>query len=121
MFRNLSASQKILAGAGVLLIVPCIHLLGKGLGFLLSNYFEVDISNQVYQILILLSFGSLASVYFFTFKKVRTHIRQIGLRYPSGAHGMEFMHMFQGVFISLAIIWICYTIVENVKEIASMI
>ncbi len=121
MFRNLSTSQKILAGIGVLLIVPSIHLLGKVLGLLSSTYFEVDISTQVYQNVMLLSFGGLASMYFFTFKKVRNHIRQFGLRYPSGAHGMEFMHMFQGVFISLAIIWICYTFAGNIKEIASLI
>ncbi len=121
MFRKLSVPQKILAGVGVLLCIPLVYLLGQGLGFLLSRYYEVDISDQVFQIVVLLSFGGLASIYFFSFKKVRNHIRQIGLRYPSGAQGMEFMHMFQGAFVSLAIIWICYTIAQNVKEIASLI
>lgn len=122
MFKNRPILHRILIGVGLFLLAALISFgLAKGLGFLLAHIFDADISKQVYQIVVLLAFGGLASIYFFSFKIVRKHIRQFGLQYPGGGYGMELLHMFQGVIIIVIIAWIGYTIYGNFKEILEMV
>ena len=122
MFKNRSIQYKIILGVSLFLSAALLAFgLAKGLGFLLAHIFDADISNQVYQIVVLLAFGCLAMIYYFSFNKVRKHIRQYGLKYPAGGYGMELMHLFQGVIVTLIVAWIGYTIVGNIKEILSLV
>ena len=122
MFKNRPIPHRILIGVGLFLSAAItVFVLAKGVGLLLAYGFDADISKQVYQIVVLLAFGGLASIYFFSFKIVRKHIRQFGLQSPAGGYGMELMHMFQGVIIIVIIAWICYTIFWNFKEILALV
>lgn len=122
MFKQLSFRNRVIIG--ILAFVAGFALLfviGKLLGLLIADILDADISVQIYQIVVMLGFGAMACVYFITFKKVRTHIKNFGRKNPGSAFGMQRMHVLQGVFMLFFIAWIAYAVSQNIREILDLI
>lgn len=121
-FKNLPLKSQLIWGAIFLLsAIIVVIILGNILGWLFSEIFDVDVSQQVFRIVVLLGIEALASLYFISFKTVKKHIRQYGQQNPGNASGMEIMQRFQGSIVAFLMLWFAYLIYVNVQEIMALV
>ncbi len=121
-FKRQPFTTQLVWGAVFLAItIIVVIIVGKLLGWLLSEILDVDVSQQVFRIVVLLGIEALASLYFISFKAVKRHIRRYGQQNPANAGGMEMMHRFQGTFVVLLMLWFAYLIYVNVQEIIALV
>ncbi len=90
-------------------------------GMIISELVQADISNQIYQILFLSGFGAATWFFVVKAKKFNEHINGIKEINSSISSWMKIIRKIQVFFGWLIILFVSYTIYEEVKEIFNIL